>query len=56
MAESNNGPRFRGGGKDVLCFTAETKGPAFAAGVIHAYLAADRKPPVCVAVISFAAV
>ena len=56
MAESNKGPRFRDGGKDVLRFTAGIKGPAFAAGVLHAYLAADRKPPVCVAVISFGAV
>ena len=56
MAESNNVPRFRDGGNDVLCFTAGTRGPAFAAGVNHAYLAADRQPPVCVAVISFGAV
>ena len=56
MAESNKGPRFLDGGKDVLCFTAGTKGTAFAAGVTHAYLAADRKPPVCVTIVSFGAV
>jgi hypothetical protein len=42
----------RTGGKDALCFTAGPKGAVFGAGVIHAWLAADRKPPEVVAGIS----
>jgi predicted acylesterase/phospholipase RssA len=39
-------------GHDALCFTAGPQGAYFGAGVIHAYLAADREPPVVVAGIS----
>lgn len=35
----------RTGGDDAVCFTAGPRGLAYGAGVIHAYLAADRKPP-----------
>jgi len=40
---------------DALCFTAGYKGGPFAAGVIHAWLAADREAPVVAAGISFGA-
>lgn len=43
------------GGDDALCFTAGIKGAPFGAGVIHAYLAADRKPPLVAAGISMGA-
>ena len=39
-------------GQDALCFTAGGHGVHFGAGVVHAYLAADREPPVAVAGIS----
>ena len=39
-------------GRDAVCFTAGIKGAAFSAGVIHAYLAADRKAPKVAAGIS----
>ncbi len=42
-------------GKDAVCFTAGIEGATFSAGVIHAYLAADRKPPKVVAGISMGA-
>lgn len=42
-------------GKDAVCFTAGFEGAAFSAGVIHAYLAADRLPPKVVAGISMGA-
>ena len=42
-------------GKDAVCFTAGMEGAAFSAGVIHAYLAADREPPKVVAGISMGA-
>jgi len=44
------------GGNDSVCFTAGYKGAAFAAGVIHAHLAADRKAPLVVSGISMGAV
>src|SRR5215471_408790 len=40
---------------DGVCFTAGITGAPFAAGVIHAYLAADRRPPLVVAGISIGA-
>jgi predicted acylesterase/phospholipase RssA len=43
---------FRTGGGDAVCFTAGHVGAPFAAGVIHAWLAADRKPPEIAAGIS----
>jgi len=39
-------------GRDAVCFTAGIKGAAFSAGVIHAYLAADRPAPKVAAGIS----
>lgn len=39
-------------GVDAVCFTAGAKGAAFAAGTIHAYLAARRPAPALVAGIS----
>jgi hypothetical protein len=41
---------------DALCFTAGFSGAPFDAGVIHAYLAADRPAPAVVAGISVGAV
>lgn len=43
---------FRTGGGDAVCFTAGHVGAPFAAGVIHAWLAADRKAPEIAAGIS----
>jgi predicted acylesterase/phospholipase RssA len=46
--EEREGPAARErrtGGDDAVCFTAGHKGSAYGAGVIHAYLAADRAPP-----------
>jgi hypothetical protein len=40
---------------DGICFTAGITSAPFAAGVIHAYLAADRRPPMVVAGISMEA-
>ena len=40
---------------DGVCFTAGITGAPFAAGVIHAYLAADRRPPKVAAGISMGA-
>ncbi|WP_224240900.1 patatin-like phospholipase family protein [Hyalangium gracile] len=40
------------GGDDALCFAAGMTGTPFGAGVIHAYLTADRPPPQAVAGIS----
>ena len=40
---------------DGVCFSSGLMGVAFGAGVIHAYLTADRKPPVVVAGISVGA-
>ena len=37
---------------DAVCFTSGPKGAAFSAGAIHAWLAADREPPLVVAGIS----
>jgi predicted acylesterase/phospholipase RssA len=48
-------PHIRRGGSDAVCFTAGFAGAMFGAGVIHAYLAADRKPPQVVAGISMGA-
>ena len=48
-------PDPRTGGNDAVCFTAGFAGAMFAAGAIHAYLAADRKPPAIVAGISMGA-
>lgn len=48
--------RPRPGGKDAVCFTAGLKGAAFAAGVIHAWLASDRQAPVVAAGISTGAI
>ena len=42
----------RRNGQDAVCFAAGVRGAYFGAGVIHAYLAADREPPVVVAGIS----
>jgi len=42
-------------GNDAVCFTAGLAGAPFGAGVIHACLAADRKPPAVVAGISMGA-
>lgn len=39
-------------GREAVCFTAGIKGAAFSAGVIHAYLAADRPAPKVAAGIS----
>ena len=41
---------------DAVCFSAGITGVAFGAGVIHAYLASDRKPPLIIAGISLGAV
>jgi len=49
---SNQTPTTRTGGGDAVCFTAGPKGAIFSAGVIHAWLAADRKPPQAAAGIS----
>lgn len=43
-------------GNDAVCFTAGFAGAAFGAGVIHAYLAADRDPPAVAAGSSLGAV
>jgi predicted acylesterase/phospholipase RssA len=48
-------PDPRTGGDDAVCFTAGVPGAMFAAGTIHAYLAADRQPPAVVAGISLGA-
>jgi len=40
------------GATDAVCFTAGASGVPFAAGVVHAYLAADRPAPVVAAGIS----
>lgn len=42
----------RATGHEAVCFTAGADGVPFAAGVVHAYLAADRPPPSVVAGIS----
>src|SRR5689334_20477612 len=42
-------------GGEAVCFTAGLKGAPFGAGVIHAFLAADRKAPLIVAGISMGA-
>jgi predicted acylesterase/phospholipase RssA len=47
--------RSRPGGKDAVCFTAGLRGAAFGAGVIHAWLASDREPPVAAAGVSVGA-
>ena len=39
-------------GDDAVCFTSGLKGAAFGAGVIHAWLASDRRPPLLAAGIS----
>lgn len=39
-----------------MCFTAGPKGAAFGAGVVHAWLASDRLPPLVAAGISTGAV
>src|SRR5579872_1196897 len=41
---------------DAVCFSAGLTGVAFGAGVIHAYLASDRKPPLVIAGISLGTV
>ncbi|HEX7288682.1 MAG TPA: patatin-like phospholipase family protein [Candidatus Angelobacter sp.] len=43
-------------GKDAVCFTPGFPGATFGAGVIHAYLAADRDPPKVAAGISLGTV
>ena len=43
-------------GNDAVCFTPGFPGATFGAGVIHAYLAADRKPPQVAAGISLGTV
>src|SRR5215472_3579735 len=47
--------RDREAGKDAVCFTAGPKGAPFSAGVIHAFLAADRPAPKVAAGISMGA-
>ena len=47
--------RSRPGGGDAVCFTAGLRGAAFAAGVIHAWLASDREPPLAASGISVGA-
>lgn len=42
----------RNAGDDAICFVAGLQGIHFSAGVVHAYLAADREAPVAVAGIS----
>src|SRR5688572_2704192 len=44
-----------GTSKHAICFTAGVSGAPFAAGVIHAHLAADRDPPAVCAGISMGA-
>ncbi len=45
----------REAGRDAVCFTAGPKGAPFSAGMIHAYLAADRPAPKVTAGISMGA-
>lgn len=44
-----------GAGDDGVCFTSGLPGAPMGAGVIHAYLASDRRPPLVVAGISMGA-
>ena len=44
------------GQRDAVCFTAGANGIAFGAGVVHAYLASDRAPPLVAAGISGGAI
>ena len=58
-AAAQKGPakqREQPGGNDAVCFTSGLKGAAFAAGVIHAWLASDRLPPLVAAGISTGAI
>ena len=48
-------PEDRRPGRDAVCFTAGPKGAPFSAGVIHAFLAADRAAPKVAAGISMGA-
>lgn len=48
--------REQPGGNDAVCFTSGLKGAAFGAGVIHAWLASDRLPPLVAAGISTGAI
>lgn len=48
--------RVETGTDEAVCFTAGPEGSAFGAGVIHAYIAADRKAPRVVAGISTGAI
>lgn len=50
--EASSATALEPGGDDALCFAAGATGTPFGAGVIHAYLAADRSPPQAVAGIS----
>ncbi len=50
-----NPANSRPGGQDAVCFTAGLRGAAFGAGVIHAWLASDREPPLASAGISVGA-
>ena len=52
MADETIDTKSRPGGADGVCFTSGPKGAAFSAGVIHAWLASDRQPPLVVAGIS----
>jgi predicted acylesterase/phospholipase RssA len=53
---SINGSSKANGGNDAVCFTAGFVGSTFGAGTIHAYLAADRNPPLVAAGISMGAI
>ena len=59
MGQSSGGispAPLRTGGNDAVCFTSGPAGVPFSAGVIHAWLATDRKPPLVAAGISMGAV
>ena len=49
-------PNDRNGGDDAICFTSGPAGAPFSAGVIHAWLAIDREPPLVAAGISMGAI
>ncbi len=55
MESSERAPVYSSDENDAVCFSSGLAGVAFSAGVIHAYLAADRKPPRVVAGISVGA-
>jgi hypothetical protein len=56
MTKSQYSPSGRSGGDDAVAFTSGPSGAPFAAGVVHAWLASDRRPPLVATGISMGTV